>query len=123
MTSLRIETPATLAQRPRTLYDRHRWEEALLAAELHHHNTLLLGWSLAHLAGAQGYLPAGSTHIDRLAKRAHLTSKAVRLSLSILMRAGLVTRPDISTWEPRELTRPITLTMPTGLPHPGGTDD
>ncbi|MET7982548.1 hypothetical protein [Streptomyces sp. NPDC005281] len=124
MESLRMPTPAAIAQvlapRTRNAYDRHRWEEALLATKVPHHNALLLGWTLAHMAGDAGYLPAGSTQMERLAARAQINPKQARLSVMQLMQAGLVTRPDIETWEPREVTRPITLTLPTGLPHPGG---
>ncbi|MFJ9381915.1 hypothetical protein [Streptomyces sp. NPDC101455] len=115
-------TPAALS-RPAG-YDRHRWEEALLASDMRHDNALLLGWALAHMAGTAGYLPAGTTSADRLAGRSRLNARQVRLSLTQLDRAGLISRPDIRTWEPKELVRPITLTLPassarTEPPHTG----
>ncbi|MEV6544419.1 hypothetical protein [Streptomyces sp. NPDC051665] len=115
-------TPAALA-RPAG-YDRHRWEEALLASGLPHDNAVLLGWALAHMAGDAGYLPAGTTSADRLASRSRLNDRQVRFSLTQLDRAGLISRPDIRTWAPKELVRPITLTLPassarTEPPHTG----
>lgn len=114
-------TPALMAQshgpvRTRTTaaagYDRHRWEEALLATELPHHAARVFGWGLAHLAGDTGRLAGGATHADRLAEALRLTGRQVRLSLQQLETAGLISRPDIHTWQPRHLMRPITLTLP-----------
>ncbi|MCH5677853.1 hypothetical protein [Streptomyces gilvus] len=115
-------TPAVLAQRKPTppapasrlaAYDRHAWEEALMAPPLQHHAARLLGWGLAHMAGERGYLPPGTTDTGELARPLRLTGKQVRLSLRQLEQAGLVSRPDIRTWEPKNLLRPISLTLPT----------
>lgn len=121
--------PAALAPRP-TLYDRHRWEEALLAAPLEHHAARLLGWGLAHFAGTRGYLPPGTTDAERLSRPLRLSVKQVRMSLRQLQEAGLISRPDMRTWQPKELSRPITLTLPPAAdggrreepPHTGGAD-
>ncbi|OSZ55394.1 hypothetical protein OQI_38770, partial [Streptomyces pharetrae CZA14] len=93
-------------------YDRHQWEEALLAAPLPHHAARLLGWGLAHLAGPSGYFPPGSAEASSLGRKLRLSPRQVRLSLGQLQTAGLITRPDIHTWQPQSLVRPITLTMP-----------
>ena len=114
-------TPAVLAEaggpvrtRPTTAaaYDRHRWEKALLAVELPHYAARLLGWGLAHLAGDAGRLAAGATHAERLGQALRLTAMQVRMSLQQLENAGLISRPDIRTWQPTDLIRPITLTLP-----------
>jgi hypothetical protein len=94
-------------------FDRHRWEQALLAAELPHHAARLLGWGLPHVAGNAGYLPAGTANAERLARTLRLTGRQVRLSLQQLEEVGLISRPDIHTWQPKDLVRPITLTLPT----------
>lgn len=95
-------------------YDRRRWEHALIKAPLAHRNARLLGFLLAHHAGAAGYLPAGGMqHAARLAEEAGMAAKQARISLWHLEMAGLISRPDITTWQPRDVLRPITLTFPT----------
>ncbi|MFD5468861.1 hypothetical protein [Streptomyces sp. NPDC127105] len=94
-------------------YDRHRWEQALLAADLPHSNARLLGLVLAHLAGPGGYMPAGGMqHAGRLAATARMTARQTRISLHYLQVARLIYRPDISDWPATDVVRPITLTMP-----------
>lgn len=105
--------PLTVAPEPST-YDRNRWEEELLAAELPHYAARLLGWGLAHVVGPSGYMAAGTTNTERLGRKLRLSARQVRLSLQQLENAGLISRPDIRTWEPQEkVTRPITLTLPS----------
>ena len=132
-----VPTPGDLALRPErhsppghgaASFGRQQWEEELLAAELPHYAARLLGWGLAHLAGPSGYMPAGTTNTERLGRKVRLTGRQVRMSLTQLEQAGLISRPDIHTWEPQEkITRPITLTLPSARagrrqdpPHPGG---
>ncbi|GGZ80429.1 hypothetical protein ACFOOM_07720 [Streptomyces echinoruber] len=125
MTEQLTTRPVPVPSRP--AFDRYRWERALFSAELPHRNARLLGLVLAHYAGPAGYLPAGGMqHAGRLAEIADMTGRQVRMSLYQLERAGLIARPDIATWEPRELVRPITLTLPpaggaarTEPPHSG----
>ncbi|MFJ4687079.1 hypothetical protein [Streptomyces sp. NPDC088789] len=93
-------------------YDRARWERALIAAKLPHHSARILGWGLAHLCGTAGYLPPGAPHADRLAERLRMSPKQVRMSLHQLEQARLISRPDIRTWTPCDLVRPLTLTVP-----------
>ena len=93
-------------------YDRHRWEKALLAVALPHYAARLLGWGLAHLAGDTGRLATGATHAERLGQALRLSSRQVRMSLQQLENAGLISRPDICTWQPQDLVRPITLILP-----------
>ncbi|MEU3256143.1 hypothetical protein [Streptomyces sp. NPDC006997] len=107
-----IPTPGALA--PSTDYDRTRWEERVLASRTLHHNARFLALVLSHHADASGRLPAGGIqHASRLAARTHLPGKQVRISLTALELAGFLTRPDLATWEAREVVRPITLTYPT----------
>lgn len=118
-----VPTPGDIAQRKplpaapapqQGTYDRHQWEQELLAVALPHYAARLLGWGLAHLAGTTGYLPAGTTNTDRMGRQLNLTGRQVRQSLQQLHEAGLISRPDIRTWEPQEkVTRPITLTLPS----------
>lgn len=113
-----IPTPGDLAAAhrpaPSSSYDRHRWEAALLAASYLHRNARLLGLVLAHHAGASGHLPAGGVqHAGRLADEAGMSAKSARLSLHHLEMAGFIRRPDLATWQPKPLVRPITLTVPT----------
>lgn len=113
-----IPTPADLAAAPRAAaapaYDRHRWERALLGATYLHRNARLLGMVLAHHAGKSGHLPAGGIqHAGRLADEAGMTPKATRVSLYHLEVAGFIARPDLATWEPKAMVRPITLTVPS----------
>ncbi|MEU6491119.1 hypothetical protein ABZ890_12080 [Streptomyces sp. NPDC046984] len=124
-------TPLAIAHRPAASqhsvtpsFDRHRWEQTLLAVDLPHHSARVLGFGLAHLAGTSGYLAPGTAHADRLGDTFHLTGKQVRLSLRQLEDRGLITRPDIHTWQPQDLVRPVTLTIPTAPartepPHSG----
>ncbi|WP_329338549.1 hypothetical protein OG866_26985 [Streptomyces sp. NBC_00663] len=106
-----VPTPAALA-RPRGSYDRHRWEAAVLASGLQRLGRHL-ALTLAHLAGPAGQLPAGGRHdAGHLASVLRLDAKRVRLTLTELEQAGWIHRPDIRTWEPRQMLRPITLTLP-----------
>jgi hypothetical protein len=100
--------------RPETAYNRHRWEQALIATPVPHHNALLLGWALAHVAGDAGYVAPGAGDAASLAGPARLTPKQVRLFLRQLEKAGLISRPDIHTWQSREVVRPLWLILPTG---------
>ncbi|MFJ4515235.1 hypothetical protein [Streptomyces sp. NPDC088816] len=106
---------ASSATRPEDagVYDRHRWEQALLAADLPHSNARLLGLVLAHLAGPGGYMPAGGMqHAGRLAATARMTARQTRISLHYLQANRLIYRPDIADWTATDVVRPITLTMP-----------
>ncbi|MFF8980208.1 hypothetical protein ACF08A_25775 [Streptomyces cellulosae] len=110
-----IPTPAVLAAAPRTApaYDRHRWEHALLGASYLHRNARLLGLVLAHHAGTSGQLPAGGIqHAGRLADEAGMSPKSTRVSLYHLETAGFIKRPDLATWQPKDVVRPVTLTVP-----------
>ncbi|MFE6282458.1 hypothetical protein [Streptomyces sp. NPDC057877] len=101
------------------LYDRRRWERALLATRLPHQAARLLGWGLAHLADSSGYLPAGGPqNANLLGRTLRMSGKQVRMSLNQLEQAGLITRPDIHTWEPQDVVRPITLTLPAAPARP-----
>lgn len=121
-----VPTPAALAP-PRGTYDRHRWEAAVLASTLQRH-TRQLALTLAHYAGPSGQLPAGGQHdAGHLSLAMALDAKRVRLALTELEQAGWLYRPDIHTWQPRHMLRPITLTFPAGRsdqqpPHTGGAD-
>lgn len=115
-----IPTPADLAAvsrlaaPPAPAYDRRRWERALLAATYLHRNARLLGLVLAHHAGASGQLPAGGIqHAGRLADEAGMSPKSTRVSLYHLEVSGFIERPDLATWEPKAVVRPITLTVPS----------
>lgn len=109
-------TPAALAP-PRGTYDRHRWEAAILASNLQRHGRQL-ALTLAHHAGASGQLPAGGRHdAGHLAADTRLDARRVRLALSDLEHGGWIHRPDIHTWEPRQMLRPITLTFPADRGH------
>lgn len=120
--SLARPTPSLLAAPD--VYDRARWEAAVLVGDLPY-TARLLALLLAHLAGTRGELPAGGPHnADRLAHLARLPRKQTRISLGALERAGHFRRPSIHTWEERDVLRPITLTMPSAAirqepPHPG----
>lgn len=104
-------TPAALA-RPRHTYDRHLWEAAVLASSLQRLGRQL-ALTLAHHAGASGQLPAGGRHdAGHLAADLRLDTKRTRQTLNELEQAGWIQRPDIHTWEPRQMLRPITLTFP-----------
>ncbi|MET8826554.1 hypothetical protein ABZX40_36480 [Streptomyces sp. NPDC004610] len=93
-------------------YDRHRWEQALIATPLPHSSARLLAWGLAHLAGDSGRLAAGTTDARRLADRLGVPHKHLGLNLWQLERAGLIHRPAENTWQPRHMGRPVTLTIP-----------
>lgn len=117
-------TPLTLAPAP--AYDRQRWEAAVLSGHLDHH-ARLLALVLAHRAGPSGSLPAGGSHgAQRLAEQAGMSDKLTRISLNALENRGYLARPDIHSWRPEQLLRPITLTMPRSAvvrqepPQPGG---
>ena len=108
-------------------YDRDRWQAAVLNGGLHS-NARLVALVLAHLAGPSGILPAGGAHsVGRLARQAQLAEQLVRISLNVLEAEGYFSRPDIHTWRPQDLLRPITLTLPSPSraavrqepPHPG----
>lgn len=109
--------PAAVAAAMRS-YDRHRWEEALIAAGLPHHNAVMLGWSLAHAANSAGYLPSSITGPANLGRRSQLNKHQVQFSITQLERAGLIRRPDPHTWPDKTLPRPITLTVPGGQSSP-----
>lgn len=113
-----VPTPAALAPArpaaagPGRAFDRHRWEEALIASPVPHHNAVLLGWSLAHAANASGYLPSSITGPSNLARRSRLNKHQAAISLQQLEKRGLIRRPDPHTWPDKTLPRPITLTLP-----------
>lgn len=117
-------TPLDLARDP-AAYDRGRWEAAVLSRGLDRY-ARLLALVLAHRAGPGGVLPAGGTHgAERLAALAGVSGRLVRISLTELETGGFLTRPDIHTWHPTRMLRPITLTMPSAAvrqepPHPDG---
>lgn len=120
-----IPTPAALAPPPRPAFDRSRWEEDVLASDLHP-NARLVALTLAHCADAAGYLPAdGPQNAHRLAQRARLTAKQARISLHQLEMGGFMRRPDIHTWQPKTIVRPVTLVRPVKATrsepaHPSG---
>lgn len=128
MTTGAIPTPAALAP-PRT-YDRARWESAVLGSDLHR-NSRAIAFVLAHLADADGNLPAGGVqHAGRLAHLARITAKQARMSLTQLEARHFITRPDIHTWVPQgDVVRPISLSMPgpaarrPAESHTGGSDE
>ncbi|MBD0837393.1 hypothetical protein [Streptomyces sp. TRM68416] len=102
--------PAPAPAAPASPFDRHRWEQALIATPLPHHAARMLGWGLAHVAGTTGHL--GPQEKGHLARTLRLSPKQIRLSLVQLEAAGLIRRPDVHTWQADGLTRPITLTLP-----------
>ncbi|NUS29787.1 MAG: hypothetical protein HOV92_36990 [Streptomyces sp.] len=124
----RPATPPAPAARPADapLYDRVRWEQAVMASGMHN-TARLVGLTLAHYA-LGGYLPAdGIQHTRRLSARTGLAPERARQCLRDLERAGLIARPASADWEHREQPRPITLTLPrqapgTEPPHTGGAD-
>ncbi|MER6532992.1 hypothetical protein ABT215_04055 [Streptomyces sp900105755] len=133
-TARRFPTPGDVAARrippspAAPSFDRDRWERALLAAPLPHHNARLLGWALAHLAPRSGKFPAGGPHgAERLSAFTNMTRKQLGISLAQLQEAGLIHRPDRRTWQAKDTTRPITLTLPSAAlrtepAHTGGAD-
>ncbi|WP_411090822.1 hypothetical protein [Streptomyces sp. 049-1] len=122
-----VLTPAALA--PPEGYDRARWEAAVISSSLHR-NSRIIAFVLAHLADADGRLPAGGVqHAGRLAHLARITAKQARMSLTQLESRHFIARPDIHTWEPQNaVVRPITLTVPSSSTrrteaHTGETDE
>ncbi|MDN3021560.1 hypothetical protein [Streptomyces sp. S.PB5] len=117
--------PAPIPTTPPPSYDRHLWEQALLAAELPHSSALLLGWGLAHLAGTTGYLSPAIASEGSLAGTLRLTARQVRMSLPQLQSAGLIRRPRSSSRSGAQTAgRPVVLTLPpadarTEPPHTG----
>lgn len=92
-------------------YDRHAWEQALYASELHPHDKLVAAL-LAHHAGPAGHLrPGGPQRPEQLARTAGVSANGARMALAALERDGYLTRPDIHSWTRRQVW-PITLTLP-----------
>lgn len=113
----------SLAMRP--LYSRTRWEEALLASDLHQ-NARLVGLLLAHLAGDAGHIPRGKVQGTRhLAPLVRLKPRFVTVSKNCLEARGFIERPPADGWT-ANVCRPITLTLPAQRPerpkssHTGG---
>jgi hypothetical protein len=108
-----VPTPATIAL-PRRGFDRDRWVSAVLYSNLTRHDRLL-ALVLAHHAGVLGELPAGgdAQQAGHLARDMRLDAKRVRDALKALELAGWIRRPDIRTWQRKDLIRPITLTIPS----------
>ncbi len=107
-----IPTPAAMASRPRPLFDRDRWEAAVMASDLQPY-ARLVALALAHSAGPAGYLPVdGPQKAPRLAERTRLSVKHARISLHVLEEAGFLDRPSMDTWQPKTLARPVTLVFP-----------
>ncbi|MBZ6259730.1 hypothetical protein KVH22_29885 [Streptomyces olivaceus] len=105
-----IPTPAALA--PPEGYDRGRWETAVLGSGLHR-NSRVVALVLAHYADADGRLPAGGIqHTGRLVHLAKITPKQARLSITQLETQGFISRPDMATWEAKDVVRPVALVMP-----------
>jgi hypothetical protein len=108
-------TPSPAAP-PRPRYVRTSWERVLLNSGANHDHRIV-GLVLAHLADAQGELPAGGPHSSaHLAHLSRLQKQRVRASLEALEDRGFMTRPDLGTWtqnpQRNSLVRPITLTLP-----------
>ncbi|MFM9628960.1 hypothetical protein ACKI10_15215 [Streptomyces galilaeus] len=118
MSTRTAPTPAVLA--PPRGYDRDRWVNAVLASNLQR-NQRHLALILAHRAGASGELPAGGKlqEAGHLAGDMHLDPKRVRLVLTELETAGWIRRPDIHTWSPGYMVRPISLVFPAAADAPG----
>ncbi|HET8969419.1 MAG TPA: hypothetical protein VFN19_00050 [Candidatus Nanopelagicales bacterium] len=113
-TARTIPTPAVLATAP--AFDRFRWEQAVLSSHVHL-NARMVALVLAHCAGTAGYLPPdGPQRVGRIAERARLTIRQVRVSLTQLEYAGLISRPDLEAWPLKKVVRPLTLTMPRPRP-------
>ncbi|MEU9386185.1 hypothetical protein AB0D38_36855 [Streptomyces sp. NPDC048279] len=113
-------TPAAMATRKpaRTApaWDRHTWEEALLAATLPHHGARLLGWGLAHLAPTSGQFRAGTSRdAGYLGQALRLSAKQLHMGFSQLERAGLLARAGAAATDgPRHvLAQAFTLTLPS----------
>ncbi|WP_432135846.1 hypothetical protein [Streptomyces sp. bgisy154] len=106
-------TPAVLR---RSMFDRHRWERALLSSDVSI-PARAVGLVLAHHAATTaGYLqPGGPQRPDHLARETHISPAGVRRALTALEDAGLLTRPDIHTWRARRVW-PVTLTLPPAAP-------
>ncbi|MFF6825024.1 hypothetical protein [Streptomyces longwoodensis] len=109
---------AALEARPRRMFDRYGWTEAVLASQLRPGDRTV-ALVLAHHADAAGYLPPGGRHkLGRLAVQAGMSRDGVRRALAALQQAGFIERPDVSTWS-RRVMYPVTLTLPTGAGGPG----
>ncbi|MEU0109532.1 hypothetical protein ABZ313_29825 [Streptomyces sp. NPDC006251] len=94
-------------------FDRDRWEATVLSSDLQPY-ARLVALALAHSAGPAGYLPVdGPQKAPRLAERTGLNIKQTRVSLKVLEVTGFIERPDLTTWQPQQAARPITLVHPT----------
>jgi hypothetical protein len=115
---MRAMAPATdsTAARPAALFDRTRWEQALMSSGLHPF-VRLTGLTIAHYAPG-GVLGAGGIqNPGGLTGRTGMPQQRVRQCLRDLEKAGLISRPPIQDWEQRGVPRPITLTMPPANPR------
>jgi hypothetical protein len=134
-TTHRFPTPGDVAARripPRPApprFNRHAWEEALLATSELHHTAKLLAWSLAHLAPSSGQFQAGtSKDAGHLAVATRLTARQIRMGLRALDRAGLIVlAPGAVNGQEHALARAFTLTLPSAAArtepaHTGGAD-
>ena len=116
--------PTNPVPEPVGAYDRHRWEQAVLASELHR-NTRIAAFVLAHHADEFGVLHAGGVQsASRLAHLARITPKQARLALQQLENWHFTERPDLRDWPPSNPVRPVALTLPplpvrTEPPHTG----
>ncbi|MEW2570467.1 hypothetical protein [Streptomyces sp. NPDC047070] len=111
--------PERAAQSPvaRPLYDRARWEQALLASGLQA-NAKFVGLALASLAGDAGYLPAGNVQsVRHIARLVGLQPNPVRVAMTALGVEKFILRPR-AEGQSRTVGRPITLTLPSS--HTGG---
>lgn len=107
-------TQPARATPPAPSYDRHRWEQELIAADLPHSSALLLGWGLAHQAWPSGYLPPRAASVEQLSRTLRLTARQVGMSLPQLEEAGLIRRPERTAGQPRG-ARAIRLTLPQAV--------
>lgn len=120
--AMRAMASATDTAPPATVYDRARWEQAVMSSGLHPF-VRLTGLTIAHYAPG-GVLGAGGIqNPGGLTGRTGMAQQRVRQCLRDLEKAGLISRPLTQDWEQRGVPRPITLTMPgparTEPPHTG----
>lgn len=118
-----VPTPPATRTRPaqiptRAAHDRHRWEAAVLASEVHR-NSRTIALVLSHYADDAGYLPPGGPQdVLVLAEAAGMSGKNVRLSLRYLENRGFIRRPTVTEWAHQDAVRPITLTLPRAFTRP-----
>jgi hypothetical protein len=126
-TTRRTPTPTDVAARAAgvppegVVYERTRWEAAVLQRRLHHTDTLI-ALVLAHYAGPGGVLPQdGIQRTERLREVTRTSSEAVRVALRNLTKARLIERLPYSAGASPAAARAIVLTVPARRERPPHT--